>query len=159
MENIFNRKLIDKIFDVGIMVKAVFGFFEISAGILLALSGQLIINNFIINLAQQEIADDPNDLIANFLINSANNFYYNAHFFAIIYLIAHGIINMFLAVALLKNKIWAYPYAMGGFGLFIIYQIYRYFHTHSLLLLSLTIFDVFIVLIIWLEYRRHARNK
>lgn len=154
MKNIFNKKLIDKIFDVGILLKALFGFFEVSAGIVLAISGQLVINNFIIDLAQQEIADDPNDLIAGFLINTANNFYYDTHLFAIIYLIAHGIINMFLAFFLSKNKIWAYPSAIFLFGIFIIYQIYRYFHTYSFSLLVLTLFDIFIVLIIWLEYNR-----
>lgn len=159
MKNIFSRKLIDKIFDVGVLLKAIFGFFEILTGILLAVSGKLVINNFIIGLAQQEIADDPNDLIANFLINSANNFYYNAHLFAIIYLAAHGAINIFLAAALFKNKIWAYPFAIGGFGIFIIYQLYRYFHTYSLLLLSLTLFDIFIVFIIWLEYNNKRKKK
>jgi uncharacterized membrane protein len=148
------RKLIHELFDLGILIKAFFGFFEILGGVLLAVSGQLVINNFIINLAQQEIADDPNDLIANFLINSANNFYYNAHLFAIIYLVLHGAINIFLAVALFKNKIWAYSWAIAGFSVFIIYQVYRYFHTHSFTFLLLTLFDVFIVFIIWLEYNR-----
>ena len=148
------RELIDKIFDVGILLKAVFGVFEVLSGILLAISGSLVINNFIIDLAQQEISEDPNDLIANFLINTSNNFYYNAHIFAIVYLIAHGVINIFLTVSLLKNKIWAYPWAIILFGAFIVYQLYRFFHTFSLPLLFLTLFDIFIVLVIWLEWNR-----
>lgn len=152
------RSLIDKVFDVGVLLKAVFGFFEILGGILLAVSGKLVLNNFIIDLAQQEIADDPNDLIANFLINSANSFYYDAHLFAIIYLIAHGVINIFLAASLLKNKIWAFPWAIILFGAFIVYQLYRFLHTYSLALLFLTLFDIFIVLIIWLEWNRKKIN-
>lgn len=141
-------------FDIGVLLKALFGFFEISAGVLLAVSGKLVLNNFIISLAQQEIADDHDDLIANFLINSANSFYYDAHLFAIIYLIVHGVVNMFLAISLLKNKIWAYPWAIGCFGGFMVYQVYRYFHTYSPMLLILTLFDAFIVSVIWLEYKR-----
>lgn len=148
------RELIDKIFDVGVLLKAVFGVFEVLGGILLAVSGKLVLNNFIIDLAQQEISEDPNDLIANFLINTSNNFYYNAHIFAIVYLIAHGVINIFLTVSLLKNRIWAYPWAIILFGVFIIYQFYRFFHTFSLSLLFLTMFDIFIVLVIWLEWNR-----
>jgi uncharacterized membrane protein len=148
------RKLIDKTFDIGILLKAVIGLFEFLGGILLLVSGQLVVNNFIIDLAQQEIAGDPNDLIANFLINMANSLYYDARTFAVIYLAAHGVINMFLAVSLLKNKVWAYLWAVAVFGSFIIYQFYRFFHTFSLPLLFLTIFDIFIVTIILLEWNK-----
>ena len=141
------------------MIKSIFGFFEILAGIVFAISGRLIVNNLIIALTQQEISEDPNDFFANFLVKAANSFSAGSHIFAVVYLIFHGLINIFLAVALLKNKIWAYPWAMTGFSIFIIYQIFRYFHTHSLLLLFLTIFDIFIVLIIFLEYNSKKRIK
>ena len=159
MKNIFGRKLIDKIFEVVILVKSFFGFFEVLAGIVFAVSGKLIINNFIIELAQQEILEDPNDIIANYLINSLRDFSAGSYLFAVMYLILHGAANIFLAMALLKNKIWAYHWAMVGFTLFIIYQVYRYFHTHSLLLLFLTLFDVFIVIIIILEYRKKKHKN
>jgi uncharacterized membrane protein len=105
-------------------------------------------------LTQQEILEDPNDSPAKYLIKFSNDFFTNSNAFAIVYLIFHGVFNIFLVAALLKNKIWAYPWVMVGFGVFIIYQTYRYFHTYSLMLLFLTAFDIFIVLIVWLEYRR-----
>ena len=151
------RKWIDRLFDLAVLMKAVFGFFEILGGTLLIISGKLLIDNFVIDMAKQEIADDPNDLIASFLINSANNFYYDAHIFAIVYLLAHGIVNIFLAVSLFKNKMWAYLWAIFFFGGFIIYQTYRFSHTHSIMLLVLTIFDIFIVLMIWLEYNKKIK--
>lgn len=159
MKSIFSKKLIDKIFELGILIKSFFGFFEILAGFVLAISGRLAINNLIIALTQQEIAEDPNDFFANYLIKASNNFSAGGHIFAVIYLIFHGVVNIFLATALLKNKIWAYPWALAGFSFFIIYQIFRYFHTHSLLLLLLTIFDIFIVLIILLEYRKKYKRS
>src|ERR1035437_2186272 len=119
-----NKKLIDKVFDIGILIKSFFGVFEVLVGIILAISGRLIIDNLIVALTQQEISEDPSDFIANYLIKNANNFFTNSHIFAVVYLILHGIINIFLAIALLKNKIWAYPWAMAGFGLFIIYQVF-----------------------------------
>ena len=61
MKNIFVKKVIDKIFDVGILIKAVFGVFEFLAGTILALSGRLNVNNLIIALTQQEISEDPKD--------------------------------------------------------------------------------------------------
>ncbi|MEK7562591.1 MAG: DUF2127 domain-containing protein [Patescibacteria group bacterium] len=149
-----SKKIIDRTFEISVLLKAFFGFFEILGGILFAISDKFILNNFIIHMAQQEIAEDPSDLIANFLIKSADNLANGTQIFAVVYLIFHGAVNIFLAVSLLKNKIWAYPWAMGLFSGFVIYQVYRYFHTYSLSLLFLMLFDVFIIIIIWLEYKR-----
>jgi len=158
-KNPISRKTIDRIFELGILIKSIFGFFEVLAGIVLAVSGRLAVNNFIIALTQQEILEDPNDFIANYLIAAGNSFYAGGNVFAIVYLIFHGVVNISLAVALLKNKIWAYPWAIVGFSGFIFYQVFRYFHAHSQLLLFLTIFDVLVVLVIWLEYRRRVRKS
>ena len=153
MKSIFNRKTIERIFDLGLLIKFFVGVSEFLAGIVFLISGQAIMNSFIIFLAQQEVADDPDDFIVNYLTKMANNLSVGTHTFAVIYLVFHGLINIFLAVALLKNKMWAYPWAVGGFGLFIIYQLSIYFYTHSFLLLLLTVFDIFIVVIILLEYK------
>jgi len=156
---IFFKKTIDKIFELGIFIKSIFGFFEILAGIVLAISGRLVVNNLIIALTQQEISEDPNDFIANHLMAAANSFSAGGNIFAIVYLIFHGAVNIFLAIALLKNKIWAYPWAIAGFSLFIFYQGFRYFHTHFPLLLSLTVFDIFFVFVVWLEYKKKLSRR
>lgn len=148
------RNIVDSVFNAGILIKAVFGLFEILGGIFIALSGHLLVNNFIIDLAEQEIVEDPHDLIANFLINTVHGIYYDAHFFSVLYLVVHGVINIFLVASLLRNKIKFYPLVMIGFSAFIVYQIYKYLHTFSFVLLFLTLFDIFIVLIIYLEYNR-----
>ncbi len=158
MRKVSIKKIIDRTFEIGVLIKSFFGFFEVLAGIVFAVSGKLIINNIIIAFAEQEIAGDPNDIFANYLIKSVNDFSAGSYLFAVIYLMLHGVINVFLAVALLKNKLWAYPLATAGFGAFIIYQTYRYFHTYSPMLLILTAFDVFIVFIILLEYKRKAKK-
>lgn len=155
---IFSRKLIDKIFEIGVLVKALFGFFEIMAGIFIAVSGQMLIDNFLMDMAMDEIAHDPKDFIATHFIYWSVDIFTGSKIFSIVYLIFHGIINIFLVAALLKKKLWAYHWAMGAFCGFILYQIYRYLHTNSLLLLCLTIFDIFFVFIIFLEYRK-LKNK
>ena len=159
MEKFYFKKLIDKIFELGILAKFFIGVFEFLAGVVYLISGQAILNSFLIFLAQQEVADDPDDFITNYLTKMANNFSVGSHVFAIIYLIFHGIINIFLAVALSKNKIWAYPAAIVGFGVFIVYQSFQYSYTRSPLLLILTIFDILVVAVILLEYRRKYKNK
>ncbi len=151
-------KLLDRLFEVGVLIKAFFGFFEILGGIFLAISGGKIINNFIIFITQQEIIDDPNDVIANYLIRLTTDFSLGTQIFAISYLLFHGIVNIFLAIVLLKDKLWAYPLAISLLTGFIAYQIYRYFHSFSPILLFLIIFDLLVVLIIWLEYKRHKKR-
>lgn len=152
------KKIIDKLFYIGVLLKSLFGFFEILAGIFIAVSGEKLLNNFLLDMAMNEIAHDPNDFIATHFIYWSVDLYLGAKFFAIIYLIAHGVINIFLAVALMKNKIWAFPWAMAGFGAFIIYQLYKYIHTHSSMLLALILFDIFFVIVILLEYKKQKRK-
>jgi uncharacterized membrane protein len=153
------KKIIDKSFEIAILVKSFFGVFEILAGILLAISGKIMINNLIIALTQQEISEDPSDFFANYLAKALSNISAgSSHIFAVVYLLFHGIVNIFLAIALLKNKIWAYFWAVAAFGLFIIYQVYRYFHTYSPLLLVLIAFDALIILLILLEYRNKKQK-
>ena len=82
-----SKRILDKIFELVISIKAFFGFFEILAGIVFAISGKLAINNFIINLAQQEILEDKYDFITNYLITITNNISAGTYIFAVIYLI------------------------------------------------------------------------
>jgi len=74
------------------------------------------------------------------------------HFMAI-YLLSHGVVKMFAVVALLKNKLWGYPLSIVIFGGFIVYQIYRFTLTGGIGLIALTVFDLVVICLIWLEYR------
>ncbi len=158
MRKLFN-KLIDETFDVGVLLKFLHGFFEIVGGLFLATPGRQITDNFIVALTRGEISEDPKDLIANYLIKLGDQVSGNVNFFAVFYLLLHGLINAGLAIALLKNKLWAYPLALSTFLIFIVYQIYRYIYTHSLLLLLLTLFDAFLVVVVYLEYKKKINKN
>jgi uncharacterized membrane protein len=151
-----NLKLIlHQSFEAGVILKGIDGLLEIIGGALLLLVSPGTINRMIISLTQHELSEDPNDLLANYLINFAHNFSISTQLFGVIYLLSHGIIKIFLVVSLLKGKIWAFPTAIAFFTIFIIYQTYRYFLNYSVGLFFLTIFDILIVVLTWLEYRRH----
>jgi len=63
---------------------------------------------------------------------------------------------------LLRNKLWAYPVSLVVLGLFIVYQLYRFSYTHGFGLIVLTVFDVFVMGLIWREYRlvrRHLTSR
>jgi len=72
--------------------------------------------------------------------------------FASIYLIAHGVAKLFIAWGLIREKLWAFPTALVVFGLLILYQMYRFSHTHSLTLALLIAVDTVVCYLIWREY-------
>ena len=72
--------------------------------------------------------------------------------FASVYLVAHGVAKVFIAWGLFREKLWAFPTAFVVFGLLILYQLYRFAHTHSPTLAFLIAVDVAVCYLIWREY-------
>lgn len=152
MRTLPNNKIHD-LFLVSIILKALNAAAEIIGGILFLVISQQSVLKLIIQFTQEELSEDPKDLVANYLIKSASHFSLSAKHFIAFYLLSHGVIKLGVIIGLLKHKLWAYPTSIAVFGLFIIYQIYRYCFTHSIWLLALTIFDLIVIWLIWLEYQ------
>jgi len=64
-----------------------------------------------------------------------------------------------LVVALWFNKLWAYPLTIVVFGGFMVYQVYRYTHTHSFALMMLTAFDAVVVWLTWQEWQLQQKKR
>lgn len=149
------------LFRVSVLLKGLDAISEIAGGIALwAVSPGLIIR-VVGMLTQDEIVEDPHDFVANHLRHAASQFSLTSEHFMAIYLLGHGIVKIFVVVALLRNKLWAYPVAMIVFGGFVVYQIYRFTFTGSAGLIALTAVDLIVIWLIWLEYRavRCARSR
>ena len=73
--------------------------------------------------------------------------------FVALYLIVHGVIKVFLAVNLLKERAWAFTFALWFLGLFVVYQLYRYGIGHETFLLFFVGLDVAVLALVWLERR------
>jgi Predicted membrane protein (DUF2127) len=89
-------------------------------------------------ITQAELAKDPRDLVANYLLHLAQNLSIGAQRFTAFFLLSHGVVKLWLIIGLLRQKLWYYPLAAAVFGLFIVYQLYRYSFTNSLWLLVLS---------------------
>jgi uncharacterized membrane protein len=146
--------LLHDTFDIAILLKGIDGLLEIISGFLLLLITPSGLMGIIVRLTQHELLEDPHDAIANMLINAAQDFSLSTKYFTVFYLISHGVIKLFLIAMLWLRKLWSYPLAILFLFLFIVYQMYRYTHTHSIWLIWLSIFDLAIVLLTWLEYER-----
>ncbi len=153
---------IHQIFQVSVLLKGAHAALECLSGAVLALISTSTIVNLVNALTQEELLADPNDFIATHLLAAAQNLSVATKHFYAFYLLSHGVVKLFLVVGLLKGKLWAYPASLVVMGLFILYQLYRYSYTHGAGLIVLTVFDVFVVGLVWHEYslmRRHLPTK
>lgn len=147
-------RIIHLLFDIGIIAKGIDGVLEIIGGVLLFLVSPDRVQHIVRLLTQHELSEDPNDIVANYLLHASHHISANAEVFGAIYLLWHGIVKVGLVAALLAGRYWAYPAAIIAFFLFLLYQLYRYSHTYSPELLVLSIIDVAVIALTWLEYKR-----
>ncbi len=149
------RGLLDVTFEVGIVAKGLDGIIELVGGLLLLLVTPATINHLVIDITQHELSEDPNDLIATHLLRLSSDLTGSAVRFAAAYLVLHGVVKVVLVVALLRTKLWAYPWLIGFLVVFIIYQLYRIALTPEAWLIALTAFDAAVAWLTWREWRKH----
>lgn len=148
------KDLLDRTFQVSVVIKGIDGGLEIIGGFLLLLIKLTTLNYAIVWLTEHELIEDPSDLFANALLQVGNNLSIHAKIFGAAYLLLHGFIKIALVWALLKDKRWAYPTAIIFLMAFVFYQSYRLTYHYSLGLLLLTIFDMAIIFLTYREYQR-----
>lgn len=141
------------IFEVSLWLKGVLALSEVLGGI----AGFFVANRFLVAFAawitRGELAEDPHDIIANFVLHAAQGLTLDARYFAAAYLLGHGVIKLWLVAGLLRRRLWYYPVAMAVFGLFIVYQLYRLSFTGSVWLVLLSIVDLVVIGLTWHEWR------
>lgn len=72
----------------------------------------------------------------------------------VIFLLAHGIVKIALVYCLMKEIVWAYPYALVVLGGFTVYQGYL-FAVHPTLGMGLfTLIDLIIMWLVWGEWQK-----
>ncbi len=141
------------LFRTSVILKGLDSLLEIVGGIALWIVSPSFVLRLTAILTQDEIAEDPHDLVANYLRHAAGRLSFSGQHFMAIYLLSHGVVKMFAVIALLRNKLWGYPLSIVVFGGFILYQIYRFTLTGGFGLVVLTVFDLIVIWLIWLEYR------
>ena len=147
------EKRVHQLFVVSVLAKGLHALFEILAGIALYLVSTDTIVGSISRWSNRQIALERHDWVASHLLKFAEGFSLEKHNFYAFYLLSHGVIKGFLVAGLLKEKMWAYPASFVVFGLFIVYQLYRFTFTHDLTLILLSIFDLFVIALAVHEYR------
>jgi len=146
-------------FEVGIFFKGLDGVLEIVGGVLLFLVRPETIGRIVGALTQHELSEDPHDAIARGLVRAADQIAAGSRTFAGVYLLSHGLIKIFLVESLFRGRLWAYPTAIVFFVFFIAYQLYRYYLEPSLAMIVLSVLDLVVIALTWLEYGRLKRVR
>jgi uncharacterized membrane protein len=154
-----NEKRIHLIFEVSLFLKGAFAFLEVVGGFLAYFIPKQFVLGLVAELTQRELAEDPRDLVAHYFLHAAQNLSVGTQHFAAAYLVTHGVIKLWLIVGLLRERLWYYPTALIIFGLFIVYQLYRFSFTHSPFLMFITVVDVIVIVLTWHEYGYLKRQR
>ena len=158
-KKLFEEKNIHLVFEISLIFKAIFATLEILSGVLVYIISPTVLSSFLISLTESDLIDTKPDALVTYLTRTAESISIGSTHFAAFYLLSHGVVKLFLIIGLWRKKLWFYPASMAVFGLFIVYQLYRYNFTHSSWLLILTVFDIFIIWLTWHEYNFLKRTK
>ena len=150
--NSARERMFHRLFQIGIWVKGFDGLIETVGGIVLLSLSLDAINRYVIAITENEIEEDSGEFIANALRHAAHHMTPGSKRIAGAYLVGNGVVKLFLAIGVLRGRIWCYPVAIAVITLFIVLQCLRLSFHFSWTLFLATIVDVIIVLLIWREY-------
>ncbi|HTH72015.1 MAG TPA: DUF2127 domain-containing protein [Candidatus Pristimantibacillus sp.] len=148
------KSLLDKAYEIGLFIKGIDGTLELMGGIFLIAVPPSVITGFARFLTQREITDDPHDFVANHILDYGNALAHGQHLFASLFLLTHGAVKVALVIALLRQKLWAYPWALGALVLFLVYQAYLLKKGPSFGMAFLTVLDIIIIWLVWREWQK-----
>src|SRR5262249_7782102 len=120
---LLSERNIHLVFEVSLWLKGLFALSETIAGIATYIVSQEFLFTLVDWVTKNEFAEDPRDIIANYLHHSVESLSLGTQHFAALYLLSHGVIKLWLIIGLLRQRLWYYPVALGVFGLFILYQL------------------------------------
>jgi uncharacterized membrane protein len=146
------KSLVHGSFRAGITIKGIDGILETVCGVILWFVRASDLNRIARVFLRHDLPFDRHEYLTIHLFQATQNLATARHFVSV-YLVLHGLIKALLVTALWFDALWAYPLTIAVFSIFSGYQLYRYTHTHSLALILITVFDVLIIYLTWLEYR------
>jgi len=125
---------IDFWFRIGMSWRIVYGCGRIALAIVLLSHIGTPFTDLFKSLMRHEIVEDPNDILVRIAEAGLAHGSFMVTRFLAAYLGFWGVIDIGLSTALLKNLRWAFPVSLTLIGLFLVYEVQRFTHTHSIVL-------------------------
>lgn len=146
-------------FKIGLMIQLLLGLSQLVSGLVLWFSPSGSILAVVDWLTANEIVEDPNSRGVSLLTQWASHLSARAEGFYSYYLVGHGLLNLFAATAMLRHWPGSYPLSMVVLGLFMVFQMWEYFHTFDPMLLILTVVDIAVITVITIEERQRRHRQ
>lgn len=159
LNNKLSKRNIHLGFYIGLILKGLYDTGEVLCGFFLIFLTPERMSKLITFISKNELNEDPNDLVMNYLLSFSHVFSISMQHFTSFYLLSHGLVKISLLILLWRKKLWAYPMSCVIFMIFIIIQIQRFTQTHSIMLLILTIIDIAMIALTILEYKNIKTDK
>lgn len=140
------------LFESTLLLKALFALFEIAAGIGLWLLPHARIADFTHWLTRNELIEGRHSPIYAHIAAALSEFTAASQHFYAFYLLGHGAIKLAIVALLMRRVAFAYPLGMVVFAGFILMQMNRWTHTHSPVLLALSLLDATVIWLTWREW-------
>jgi uncharacterized membrane protein len=150
--------LTEQLFRAGMYWRILYGSGRILLGfLLLRLVGTPAIDVFR-NVMRHLVGHNPDDALFGTVAHALAAYGLSITYFMVAYLFFWGLVDIFLSVAMLKHILWAFPVSLTLIAAFIVYEVYRYSHTHSPVLLAIMAIDVFLIVLIRREELKLERQ-
>ena len=157
---LLKQKIWHDLFEAGIFLKALNSIWEMLGGLFLLTRLHTWLTRAFVMFSNTQLLGDHDDFIFRTINTQLHNLdVVNVRTFVGIYLLFHGVMNAFLAYNLFRSRLWAYPLSLAFVSIFFIYQLYRLYHTHSVVLLLVSLFDIFFIILTWHEYTYQKKRQ
>lgn len=150
------HSLLDKTYEIGLFIKGFDGTVELLGALFLIVVPSSAINSLTHWMVDNELSRKPHSFIANHILHFGTSLAAGHNTFAILFLATHGAVKVGLVVALLRQKMWAYPVALVALTGFLVYQVFLLITQATFAMAFLTVLDV---VIIWLVQREWRQTK
>jgi len=150
-------QLLHRTFVLSVGAKGIFGALELLGAIASFVISPAQIAAFATWATAKEIQEDPNAVVAQFILHLGTHIDLAQTHYVALYLALHGAVKVVLVVSLVKQLRWAYPAMFVALALFIVTQVVQLSSGFSTGLALLTAFDIFILALTWREWRLHKK--
>lgn len=145
----------ERIYKVGVAIKGFDGLVELIAGVLLLTAPQLL------HTVLQGVSGEALEHNGRFMAYIAENVAHidadlskSGLLFVAIFLLSHGVVKLALVYALLKEIVWAYPYALIILAGFLVYQVYAFAIHPTFSMAVFSLLDAIIIWLVWGEWQK-----
>ena len=139
---------------ISILINLVEGLLEIFSSLILFVVNAPFIIKIMEFIFREELAEDSKDFLVQLMLNYANNLSIDTKFFLAIYFLVYGLINFSLAYVLLTKKVKHYFFVEIVLIILVIYQMYKFLYSHSLILLFFMLIDTFIIILVFRDHQK-----